>query len=218
MYVSLLALFFSATALATPADTTDLATPAIKTIISYLTVTGSTDVAVVTQTESSNEDAMPTYDSEVDALSPTYPSWVESVLKTAIPTTWKEKMSSDQSFFDSEINAEASGIMPAWYSSLPSDVKYVLTSDEAVYASEVANIAASSIVMLTSTTTPGSSVTSSSSSSTSLTMSIPTSGSATLTSKALGTSTSTGGAHVATGSLAIGIAGAAGILGLAQAL
>lgn len=37
--------------------------------------------------------------------------------------------------FKSEVDAEASGIFPDWYSSLPSDVRYILTSNVAVRAS-----------------------------------------------------------------------------------
>jgi len=229
MYFPLLALFFSVTALATPADAIDLATPVVDTVTSYTTVIGSADVAVVTSTVSavaaviintlsSYEEAMSIYDSEVDALVPTYPTWVESVLATAIPTTWKEKMMDDPSFLDSVNNAQLSGIMPAWYSSLPSDVKYVMTSDQAVYDSEVATIPVPSFGSVTSTATSGSSITSSSLSSS--TMSTTTSGSTAATSKTseTSTSTSTGGAPVATGGLVMSIVGAAGIFGLALAL
>lgn len=217
MYSPLLALFFSAAALATSADTTDLATPIVKTETSYLTVTASAVVVVVTSTMPSYEEAMSIYDSEVEALSPTYPGWVESVLETAIPTTWKEMMMNDPLFLDSVNDAEASGILPAWYSSLPSDVKYVITSDEAVYNSEVATISVPSFVVATPTTTPSSPITSSSPSSSTV-MSNTTSDLTATTSKSPETSTSTGGAPVATGGLAKGIAGAVGIFGFALAL
>ncbi|KAJ5698655.1 hypothetical protein N7462_000660 [Penicillium macrosclerotiorum] len=213
MNFPLLALLFSTTVLAKPADTADL--PAPETITSYVTVTKSTIDIVTSTAIAEDEDVRRSMlVSVMEALEPTYPSWVKSVLATAIPISWKERLSSDPWFADSEVQAEASGMMPAWYSSLPSDVKYIITSDEAVYASRIADITWSSFIISTTTTTPNSSNASSSLSTFSSTRGTTSS----IQSKAPETSTSSGGAPVATGGLAISIAGAAGILGLALAL
>lgn len=223
MYFPPLALFFSAIALAVPADATDLDTPVVKTITSLVSVTGTTVDTVVTKTASPKEEAMSIMQSEVAALEPTYPSWVKSVLETAIPTTWEEELVNNPVFANSEMNAEKSGIMPGWYSSLPSDVKYILTSDEAVFASELATIKWPSVATSTftatagsSTHTAGSSITSSSSSSS--TISTTASGSTATKSTTPETSTSTGGAPAATRGFVTGIVGAAGILGLTAVL
>lgn len=220
-----------------PADTTNLGTPEVKTVTSEVTVTGSTVTAVETKTSSSDAEALspirPNADkfttmtvssdeealsfivSEEAALMPTYPSWVKSVLATAIPTTWEEAMETNVAFINSEWNREKSGVLPDWYSSLPSDVKYIVTSDEAVYASELSTFKWPAFVISTPTATAGSSVTSLSSSTT---MSTSGSGSAASQLKTATTSTSSGGARVTTGGFAMGIVGAAGIIGLTLVL
>lgn len=234
MHFPLFALFLAALALAAPADTTDLTAPVVKTITAVVTVTGSgTSTVVETRTASSNDEAITretsiTYTisspdegmsiiiSEEEALSPTYPSWVSSVLATAIPTTWEEEMATNAAFFNSEVDAEASGILPDWYSSLPSDVRYILTSDAAVRASAEATFKYPTFVYLTATAA-SSSVTSISFSS-STTDGTAGSGSTATASKTPTTSTSIGGAPVATGGFVMGIVGAAGILGLTLGL
>ncbi|GLA18012.1 hypothetical protein AnigIFM62618_005167 [Aspergillus niger] len=219
MSFKLLALF-SATVLATLDDGTNLVTPVVETVTTYEAVTGSPVTTAVTKTVTSYIDPIESYlVSELEALEPTYPSWVESVLDTAIPSTWAERMSSDQSFSKSVVDAAASGILPAWYSSLPSDVKYVITSDEAVYKSEISALTWPPETFVTGsgsflTSTPVSSSISSSSSSTgSSTSDLSTETQASETSPV-----STGGAPVPTGNLVVSIVGAAGVLGLALAL
>jgi hypothetical protein len=232
MHFPLFALFLAALALAAPADTTGLAAPVVKTTTAVVTVTGSgTSTVVETSTASSNDEAITretsiTYTisspdegmsiiiSEEEALSPTYPSWVSSVLATAIPTTWEEEMATNAAFFNSEVDAEASGILPDWYSTLPSDVRYILTSNAAVRASAEATFKYPTFVYLTATAA-SSSVTSFSSSTTDGTAG---SGSTATASKTPTTSTSIGGAPVATGGFVMGIVGAAGILGLTLGL
>ncbi|KAI2897213.1 hypothetical protein CBS63078_7993 [Aspergillus niger] len=212
--------FFSATVLATLDDSTNQATPVVKTVTTYETVTGSPVNVILTKTLPLDYDPPESVlVSEVEALEPTYPSWVESVLDTAVPSTWVDRMSSDQSFFISVVDAEESGIMPAWYSSLPSDVIYVITSDQAVFASEITTLSWPSATFVTAsgsflTSTPVSSSISSSSSSTGSSTPDP----STETQASETSSVSTGGAPVPTGNLAVSIVGAAGVLGLALAL
>ncbi|EHA25875.1 hypothetical protein CBS115989_4337 [Aspergillus niger] len=220
MSFKLLALF-SATVLATLNDGTNLVTPVVETVTTYETVTGSPVTTAVNKTVTSYIDLIESYlVSELEALEPTYPSWVESVLDTAIPSTWAERMSSDQSFSKSVADVAASGILPAWYSSLPSDVKYVMTSDQALYKSEISALTwppetfvTGSRSFLPSTPVLSSSISSSSSSTESSTSDPSNETQASETSPV-----STGGAPVPTGNLVVSIVGAAGVLGLALAL
>ena len=101
----------------------------------------------ITSTVSCPDEGMPI--SEEEALSPTNPSMVSTVLATAIPTIWEEEMATTAASFSSEIDAEASGILPDWYSSLPSDVRYILTSNAAVRASAEATFEYPTFVYLT---------------------------------------------------------------------
>ncbi|KAJ5802029.1 uncharacterized protein N7503_004479 [Penicillium pulvis] len=135
----------------------------------------------------SESNAESSYYAEVEAILPTYPSWYESVMETAIPTTWEMKYMSDLTFAESVEEAELSGTMPAWWSSLPSDVKYLYTSEQAVFESKASTITFPMPATITSSS--GSSATS--------------------TSDVTETPTSTGGAPAATGGFIIGIAGAA---------
>ncbi|GLI81347.1 hypothetical protein PoHVEF18_009724 [Penicillium ochrochloron] len=109
--------------------------------------------------------------------------------------------------------------MPDWYSSLPSDAKYAFSSVKAVVSSDIIAWDSSLLAQATEvTTTSAAAGASGTSSSTSVITGVTVSGSQTATSKIAGTSTSTGGATGATGGLVMGVAGAAGILGLALAL
>ncbi|KAJ5998481.1 hypothetical protein N7451_006291 [Penicillium sp. IBT 35674x] len=153
----------------------------------------------------SESKAESTYAAEIEAILPTYPSWYESVMETAIPTTWEMKYMSDYTFAASVEEAELSGTMPAWWSSLPSDVKYLYTSEEAVFYSKASTITFP--LPATVTSTSGSSATSESGFTATATASDNT-----------GSSTSTGGAPAATGGFLMSISGAAGILGLALVL
>ncbi|KAJ5896352.1 uncharacterized protein N7473_005751 [Penicillium subrubescens] len=182
-------------------------TPVIVVETSEVTVT-PTDVVVKTATSTpTDEPALPTATSEgILTVSLLYPSWLKSILATAIPSTWEERLKTDAAFEEAEYERESEGIMPAWYSRLPSDAKYALSSEKAVEPSEIVALDLSLLAQATEVTTTASpSVTSSSTT-------------VITGSKIAGTSTSTGGAPGATGGLVAGIAGAAGILGLALAL
>lgn len=190
-------------------------TPVVVTETKYATESAP-DAVVKTMTSTPREELYPfrTYEM-TNVLS--YPSWVESVLATAIPSTWEERYATDTAFQEAVIQSKSAGILPGWYTSLPSDVKNVISSDSAVHSSEVDAFLSSLRDNAPSvTTTSRASVISSTS--TSAITGATVSGSSTATSKGAGTSTSTGGATGATGGRAVGIAGAAGILGLALAL
>lgn len=119
-------------------------------------------------------------------------------------------LKTDMPFEEAEDERKSAGIMPAWYSSLPIDAKYTSFSAKAVLSSDIVALDSSLLAQATEiTTTAGASVTSSS---TSVITAVTVSGPQTATSKIAGTSTSTGGA---TGGLVAGVAGAAGIIGLA---
>ncbi|KAJ5088579.1 hypothetical protein N7456_012195 [Penicillium angulare] len=198
MQYQLLALLFSATALAGPL----------------------TQVTTETYTEPL---AALVWQSEVDKITPTYPSWYESIMETAIPTTWENEYLDDASFMESVDQAEDSGTMPAWWSSLPSDAKYAYTSEVAVYASEISavpwpsTITGNTVVVYTFTPYPElvSDAEAASSSKATATVSVT---SSSASSDAVKTSASTAGAAGPTGAVAMSIAGVVGVLGLAIAL
>ncbi|KAJ5888075.1 hypothetical protein N7495_008116 [Penicillium taxi] len=209
--VSTLALFFATTALAAPAETL------------------SADDYVVT------DDTGYIY---------TVPAALESVFETAIPESWESSLIYNTAFASSVLEAEKSGILPDWYSSLPESAKQfysTLVDGEDAYlsgtvsdatatgtatgkatATSGAIVTSSSHAItstpLTATKTRTTSTTSSDSTSTSTDSETTTSDSDSSSTSSASTSTSTGGAPAATGSVAVGIAGAFGILGLALAL
>ncbi|KAJ5381242.1 uncharacterized protein N7496_003670 [Penicillium cataractarum] len=139
----------------------------------------------------------------------TIPSGILSVIETAIPSPWYQALETDSAFQSSVLNDLLHSTYPAWYNSLPDSVKSWATAEAPIppllpLSTGHNSTTASTPLTLTSTATQTKSATGSGSSSTSA------SGS--------GTSTSTGGAPAATSGLAITLAGAAGVLGLALAL
>ncbi|KAJ5834824.1 hypothetical protein N7447_000850 [Penicillium robsamsonii] len=177
-YKVLATLFFAATALAAPADST--ATDSDDTF----------DIADV-------------------------PSSVMSVLATAIPESWYNDLLDPASLSAIE-SAASAGTYPAWYNSLPSDVKSWATGQFG------AGLGGASATADSSATQTGSSLVSSTASQTSSNAAETTSASSDSTSSSASSSPSssqsTGGAPAPTGGVAMGVAGAAGILALALAL
>lgn len=168
----------------------------------------------------------------------TIPSGILSVIETAIPSTWAQALETDSAFQSSVLNDLLHSTYPAWYSSLPDSVKSWATAEG---EAEVSALSSYFSIQPTVTPTSGSNAAGSSSHasstplstghnsttvSTPLTLtstathitSLSSSGSSTSSASHSGTSTSTAGAPAATGGLAIGLAGAAGVLGLALAL
>ncbi|KAJ5259285.1 hypothetical protein N7478_012266 [Penicillium angulare] len=196
MQYQILTLLFSATALAGP-------------------------VAQVTTITYTEPNAALVYDSEIDDITVSYPSWYESIMETAIPTTWENEFLDDATFAESVDEAELLGTMPAWWSSLPSDAKYVYTSEDAVLASEMSTvpwpstITGTTVVVYTFTPYPElvSDIEAASSS-----KAKSTANGTSAASGAAQTSTSTAGAAGPTGAIAMSIAGVVGVLGLAIAL
>lgn len=171
------------------------------------------------------------------------PTSIEAVISTAIPTTWLESFYTDEAFYSSEVAAMAKGDYPDWVSSMPSDARAWATSvlheelseltETDIFASATDSgsfpmytptltgatataTASGSVTHLTGT--KSSETTSTGTSDASTTTDSSESSSAGASSSAAPSSSSTGGAPAATGSLAMGIAGAAGILGVALAL
>ncbi|KAJ5661768.1 uncharacterized protein N7477_009384 [Penicillium maclennaniae] len=204
------ALFFSTLALAAPAPQ-------------------ETSSSSVTNTNSDSDSESP-----LDAAVSNVPSSILTVLETAIPASWYENLANPTS--ESQMLAEIdAGTMPAWYNQLPASVKeWASTADlfDVAAATTAADAdstttatanamtaaeATSTGAVMTNTnsaaeTTAASKKAESASASTS-TASGSSSASATATH-----STSTGGAPIATGSVAMSLAGAAGLLGLVIAL
>ncbi|CAI7626456.1 unnamed protein product [Penicillium crustosum] len=201
-------LFLAATALAAPADTT--------------------------ATSSSTE----TTDSDDSYDLADVPSSIMTVLATAIPASWYNDIMDPASRSSIVSEAEA-GTYPAWYNALPSSVKAWATSN---FADQIAGATAtdssatqtetagSSAVETGSTTassqassnaaeiTSASTTTSSSSSDSTSSSASSSDSSSSSTSASPSSSQSTGGAPAPTGGIAMGVAGAAGVLALALAL
>lgn len=178
--------------------------------------------------------------SEIDTYE--IPSSIESVLVTGIPATWLNDFYTNADFQASEISAMEKGDYPAWVTSLPSAAEAYFTSEIQAeiseYNSEMAAMSTAdaftvsgssseaSTPLATATsgavTTSGASSTGSSSDTTSSGSSADTTStgvsSSGASSSGSATSTSSGGAAAATGGLAMSLAGAAGILGVALAL
>ncbi|KAJ5461284.1 uncharacterized protein N7458_002836 [Penicillium daleae] len=171
-------------------------------------------------------------------MTETIPSGILSVIETAIPSTWYQALETDSAFQSSVLNDILHSTYPAWYNSLPNSVKSWATAEgEAEFSALSSYFSGMPTVTPTSgsgsagssshaSSTPLSTGHSSTSASTRLTLTSTAtqtktasgSGSSSSSASGSGTSTSTGGAPAATGGLAISLAGAAGVLGLAFAL
>lgn len=172
------------------------------------------------------------------------PSSILTVLATAIPTSFYDDMLNPASR-SAIISAAAAGTYPAWYNELPSSVKAWATSnfdDEVPGASATAASISETAISSASQTAAGSASetgssavaasnaasqtassavkTTSSSSSASATSNSASSSDASSSSASASASPlhSTGGAPAPTGGVAMGVAGAAGVLALALAL
>lgn len=155
---------------------------------------------------------------------PSLPTDFVSVLETAVPTAWEYEMMNSASMA-AVVSAAAEGIYPAWYNDLPSSIKAIVTSlggfDEVI----VGETGSMTVAMSTGSSGPSSesamatTTVSSSGSVATETQSSATSGMASSSkSTTHASASSTGGAPMATGGITMGIAGAAGLLGLALAL
>ncbi|KAJ5997280.1 hypothetical protein N7499_006417 [Penicillium canescens] len=165
------------------------------------------------------------------------PSSILTVLATAIPSSFYDDILNPASR-SAIISAAAAGTYPAWYNELPSSVKAWATSnfyDTVTEASATAASISETAVSSASQTAAGSasvtgssavaasntaSQTASSSSSASTTSGSASSSDASSSSASASASPSqsTGGAPAPTGGVAMGVAGAAGVLALALAL
>ncbi|KAJ5709188.1 hypothetical protein N7493_010522 [Penicillium malachiteum] len=172
------------------------------------------------------------YDDGYDSV----PTALESVLATAIPTTWLMEYETNDAFFTSVVDAMEKGDYPQWVDDLPSSAHAYVTSELqeqlSEYTSEMAAAtgydftntdsqatatATDSATVLTGTVASTGSTTDSTSTATGSSKS-GTSGASSSGSSAAASSTSSAGAPAATGTIAMGLAGAAGILGIALAL
>ncbi|KAJ6021927.1 hypothetical protein N7540_007431 [Penicillium herquei] len=159
------------------------------------------------------------------------PTSIESVLATAIPTTWLMEYETNDAFFTSVIDAMEKGDYPDWVDNLPSAAHAYVTAELQEELSEftmatsgyessntgtlIFPTTTNSATVLTGT---GSSTESTSTATGSSKSSSGASSSSSSASSGAASSTSSGGAPAATGTIAMGLAGAAGILGIALAL
>jgi hypothetical protein len=149
-----------------------------------------------------------------------------SVLETAVPASWEYMNSAE---IASVASAAAAGTYPAWYNDLPASIKAVVTElggfDEnllgvtpmmtVAMGSSSSTPAAGTAVATTATgSSPSATTGSQASTHNSATSDVATSSKSTTPTSAR----STGNAPIATGGVAMGVAGAAGFLGLALAL
>ncbi|KAJ5519949.1 hypothetical protein N7463_000402 [Penicillium fimorum] len=132
----------------------------------------------------------------------TVPTWVADALSSAEPTAWDSSLRSDFAFLSSVLVAENAGTMPAWYSNLPESVQEWESSREAAIVSYAQTATQYWPTFASSYATATASATSTPSSSLEASTSL----------------LSTGGAPAATGGIFMGLAGAAGLLGLAIGL
>ncbi|KAJ5861664.1 uncharacterized protein N7529_008974 [Penicillium soppii] len=146
-----------------------------------------------------------------------------SVLETAVPASWEYEMMNSASVA-AVVSDAAAGIFPSWYNDLPASIKAIVTSLGGFDANMVGATGS-----MTATVSPNSgpatetavatAVTGSTGSAATETQASTTSGAASSTKLTASTSVhSTGGAPIATGGVALSVAGAAGLLGLALAL
>lgn len=210
MYKTLVALLFATAALAAPAADSD--------------------------PDYSYGDYYDSYDNyeDGDLIIEDVPSSILSALETAIPTSWLMSVETNAAFRSAEISDARMGTYPAWYSSLPQSVKDWETSAALAEASELSSYYMTIMPMPTSgfiSVSSSGAISTGSASSTPLTSSASTSTATATETKTAGnsesssaaspsgsTSTSAAGAPAATGGVAMSLAGAAGILGLALAL
>ncbi|KXG47070.1 uncharacterized protein PGRI_038160 [Penicillium griseofulvum] len=205
-YTTLATLFLAATALAAPADTA--ATPSIETADSNFDI----------------EDV---------------PSSILAVLATAIPDSWYSDIM-DPASLSAMASAAEAGTYPAWYNALPNSVKSwatefggdldgdaSATADSSATPTEPAGSSAietgSSAVVVGASTTASRTSSNAAETTPASSTSASTSGSGSDSSSSSASSSpssthSTGGAPAPTGGVAMGVAGAAGILALALAL
>lgn len=137
------------------------------------------------------------------------PSSLLSVLATAVPTSVMNEILTNSEYLSSIESAAAAGTYPAWYSDLPNSIKAEATSE--------ANLLAGALATGTGDSASAQSTASSDSSSKHATESASASASSS-TSTSASSSESTGGAADPTGGVAMGVAGAAGVLAFALAL
>ncbi|KAJ5099395.1 hypothetical protein N7532_006396 [Penicillium argentinense] len=220
-YATLAALFFASAAVAAPAPE---------------------------PTATSTSDSYDDYDDYSDSygLGGEVPSSISSIvmaIESAVPTEWLMSMYTHSGFANAEASRIANGDFPDWVSDVPevaqtyfeeelqgeasTYLSYIATATDDLFATATddASSSATDIVgsglrsiatSLVVQTTIGSSSSHSAASTTEASTSGSASGSASPTSEA--TSTSTAGAPAATGGIAMSLAGAAGVLGLALAL
>lgn len=158
----------------------------------------------------------------LDYLNP--PTSIRSVLATAIPSSFYMDML-DPASMSSVLNEVSAGNFPAWYSSLPSDVKAWATtvSEEQVASaspttSNEALVTASEVLATSTSPITAASQTGSTAVETSPASSVSSTVVTGTSSASASSSQSTGGAPRPTGGVVAGVAGAAGVLALALGL
>ncbi|KAJ5545651.1 hypothetical protein N7494_003236 [Penicillium frequentans] len=175
--------------------------------------------------ESSGSSESPGSSDTTDTVSvPSIPTDFVSVLETAVPTAWEYEMMNSASMA-AVVSAAAEGIYPTWYNDLPASIKAIVTSLGGFDEVMVGETGSMTVAMSTSSSGPSSeptvattAVSSSGSVITETQASATSSMASSSKSSAPASASSTGGAPMATGAITMGVAGAAGLLGLALCL
>jgi hypothetical protein len=148
---------------------------------------------------------------DIGALLGNIPTSIINELMTAIPPSVIQAFANPTAA-SSMIAEIAQGNIPAWYSALPADVRAELSSLAMPPTGMPTPTGSGPLPTATAATATATATTTGTASTT------ETSTSSAANASATSTSTSTGGAAATTGAVALGFAGAAGILGLALAL
>lgn len=193
-------------------------------LTSALAMHQATSVASSGSSSSLNSSDLDSSDSEDTIPSASLPTDYMSILETAVPASWEYEMANSASAA-AVISAAAAGTYPAWYNDLPASIKAIVTSlggfDANIVgetgsmtaavspnSSEPATETAAATTAIGSTGLPATEAPASA-----------TSVAASSTDSSSSTSVrSTGGAPIATDGVAMSVAGAAALLGLALAL
>ncbi|OQE15703.1 hypothetical protein PENSTE_c027G07884 [Penicillium steckii] len=209
-----------------------------KTLAALLFASAAVAAPAAETTSSASLDDYDSYDDYPEYAGISIPTSVYEILETAVaPTAWANSMISDTAFVNAEASRIANDQYPAWISSLPDSaqtyVEQELKAEASMYLYEytvsgssfpASTTAASSTETSSSSSGSSAAITKTGSESATETATDSSSKAATTSSTASGsqsgssTSTSTGGAPAATGGIAMSLAGAAGVLGLALAL
>lgn len=157
-------------------------------------------------------------ESQAAELEELIPPSIAMVIATAVPTSFWAEATNTAAFLSQVEQGMVSNSWPTWYSSLPDSVKeYVTTAVEDYYPSFASSVAAEATASGDSSSSPSAAEATSTDASSSDASSSDASSSASGSPSGSAASTTADGGAAPTG-IAMSLAGAAGVLGLALAL